>query len=87
MSLTGRASAITAGALYYGVAFWFYLHGLRACGPATTGLFINVVPVFGVTSAAVLLDERLSPKQWLGCALILGAVTSVGLPQTRRSTR
>jgi probable blue pigment (indigoidine) exporter len=87
VSLTGWASAITAGALYYGVAFWFYLRGLRACGPATAGLFINLVPVFGVTSAAVLLDERLSPKQWLGCALILGAVAAVGLLQTRRSKR
>jgi drug/metabolite transporter (DMT)-like permease len=87
VSAIGWASAITAGALYYGVAFCFYLHGLRACGPAMSGLFINLVPVFGVTAAALLLDERLSFKQWFGCALILGAVTTLAVLQQRVSRR
>ena len=59
VSATAWISALAAGALYYGVAFWFYLRGLRTCSPAVAGLFINLVPVFGVTAAAVLLDERL----------------------------
>lgn len=86
VSLTGWASALAAGALYYGVAFWFYLNGLRACSPTVAALFINLVPVFGVTSAALLLGERLATKQWIGSALILAAVTVVALIQSSRPT-
>jgi probable blue pigment (indigoidine) exporter len=85
VSLTAWASAFAAGALYYGVAFWFYLRGLRTCSPGIAGLFINLVPVFGVTTAAVLLGERLGATQWLGCAITLAAVTSVAVLQARRS--
>lgn len=56
-------SALAAGALYYGVAFWFYLHGLRTCSPGVAGLFINLVPIFGTTTATVFLDERLTTRQ------------------------
>src|SRR5690606_24023599 len=86
VSPTGWVSALAAGAMYYGVAFWFYLRGLRTCSPAIAGLFINLVPVFGVTSAAVLLGERLTTRQWIGCVITLAAVTLVALLQTRRST-
>ena len=86
VSPTGWVSALAAGAMYYGVAFWFYLRGLRTCSPAIAGLFINLVPVFGVTCAAVLLGERLTTRQWIGCVITLAAVTSVALLQTRRST-
>ncbi len=83
VSATGWASAFAAGALYYGVAFWFYLSGLRTCSPGVAGLFINLVPLFGVTSAAVLLGERLATRQWIGCAITLAAVTTVALVQSR----
>ncbi len=83
VSAIGWASAMAAGALYYGVAFWFYLHGLRTCSPGVAGLFINLVPLFGVTSAAVLLGERLATRQWIGCATTLAAVTTVALIQAR----
>ena len=84
VSATGWASALVAGALYYGVAFWFWVRGLRTCSPAVAGLFINLVPVFGVAAAAVLLDERLVGRQWLGAALVIGAV-SVLAASVRRS--
>jgi probable blue pigment (indigoidine) exporter len=83
VSATGWASALAAGALYYGVAFWFYLRGLRTCSPGVAGLFINLVPLFGVTSAVVLLGERLATRQWIGCAITLAAVTTVALIQSR----
>ena len=66
-----------------GVAFWFYLRGLRTCSPAVAGLFINLVPVFGVTAAAVILDERLVGRQWLGAVIVLLAVAVLALVQSR----
>ena len=65
------------------MAFWFYLRGLRTCSPAVAGLFINLVPVFGVTAAAVLLDERLVGRQWLGAVIVLLAVAVLALVQSR----
>ena len=76
-------SALTAGALYYGVAFWFYLHGLRTCSPGVAGLFINLVPVFGITAATLFLDERLTTRQWIGVALTICAITAVAALQRR----
>ena len=80
-------SALTAGALYYGVAFWFYLRGLRTCSPAVAGLFINLVPVFGVTAAAVFLDERLVGRQWAGAAIVLAVVTALAFVSRGRIVR
>ena len=85
VSATGWASALVAGALYYGVAFWFWVRGLRTCSPAVAGLFINLVPVFGVAAAAVLLDERLVGRQWLGAVLVIGAVSVLATVQSRQS--
>lgn len=83
VSATGWTSAIAAGVLYYGVAFWFYLAGLRRVSAGYAGMFINLVPVFGVTAGAVFLGERLSGRQWGGAALILGAVAAVVALQLR----
>jgi drug/metabolite transporter (DMT)-like permease len=47
------------------------------------GLFINLVPVFGVTTAAALLDERLVGRQWLGAVVVLAAATTLALSQSR----
>ncbi len=76
-------SALAAGALYYGVAFWFYLHGLRTCSPGVAGLFINLVPIFGITTATVFLDERLTTRQWTGVAITISAITAVAALQRR----
>ena len=84
VSATGWTSALAAGALYYGVAFWLWLRGLRTSSPAVAGLFINLVPVFGVAAAAVLLDERLVGRQWLGALLVIGAVSLSAVAQPVR---
>lgn len=76
-------SALAAGALYYGVAFWFYLEGLRTCSPGVAGLFINLVPIFGIASATVFLDERLTARQWAGAAITISAITTVAIIQRR----
>jgi probable blue pigment (indigoidine) exporter len=83
VSTTGWISAIAAGVLYYGVAFWFYLAGLRRVSAGYAGIFINLVPVFGVSVGALFLGERLSGRQWGGAVLIVGAVALVVALQTR----
>ncbi len=67
-------SALASGALYYAAAFWLYLTGLRRINAATAGLYINLIPVFGIAASYVLLGERLSARQWLGAVLIVATM-------------
>ncbi len=79
-------SAAVAGVLYYAVAFWFYLTGLRRVSAAFAGIFINLIPVFGIAAGHLLLAERLTDRQWLGALLIVAAVGSMARQQSLSST-
>lgn len=57
VSATAWASAVASGAMYYGVAFWFYLAGLRGVTAIVAGVFINLVPVFGITASYIVLGD------------------------------
>jgi probable blue pigment (indigoidine) exporter len=84
VSATAWASALAAGALYYGVAFWFYLAGLRGVTASAAGVFINLVPVFGITASYIVLGERLSPSQRVGAIVVIAAVATSTLYVGRR---
>jgi drug/metabolite transporter (DMT)-like permease len=66
--------AAASGIIYYGLAFWFYITGLKTARASMAGLFLNLIPVFGVGGAYLFLGERLAIVQWLGAILILTAV-------------
>lgn len=70
-------SAVTSGVLYYGLAFWAFLTGLRHTRAGIAGQFINLVPVFGVTFAWLLLNERLQPVQLAGGVMVVVAVAAL----------
>jgi len=79
-------SAVVSGVLYYGLAFWAFLTGLKRTRASVAGQFINLVPVFGVTIAWLVLGERLQPTQLVGGAIVVVAVaalTSVGVVSER----
>jgi drug/metabolite transporter (DMT)-like permease len=84
-SATAWLSAAGAGALYYGVAFCFYLAGLRGVTPGFAGVFINLVPVFGIVTGFVVLGERLSTRQWGGGLLVVAAVAAAAIVSSRLS--
>lgn len=75
----GWASAVGSGVLYYAIAFWFYLSGLRRVPAAVAGAFINLVPVFGVGAGYLLLGDRLTARQWAGAVVVLVAVATLAL--------
>lgn len=82
VSTTAWISAIIAGVLYYAVAFWFYVAGLRGMRPGVAGMYINLIPVFGLTASFLLLDERMTARQWLGATIILTSVTTIARLQS-----
>ncbi|MGH8928537.1 MAG: DMT family transporter, partial [Acidimicrobiia bacterium] len=79
-------SAILSGLLYYAIAFWFYLAGLRRVSAAVAGMFINLIPIFGIAAGHVLLNERLTARQWIGALLIVAAVAAILYEQSRRES-
>ena len=40
-------------------------------GPSRTAIILSAEPVFAAATAAVILGERLTPKGWIGAALIM----------------
>ena len=83
VSGTAWLSALGAGALYYGVAFCFYVAGLRGVSPGFAGVFINLVPVLGITTGFIVLDERLSGRQLIGGAIVIAAVAGSAMAVSR----
>jgi drug/metabolite transporter (DMT)-like permease len=69
--------AAVSGVLYYALAFWCYIIGLKQLPASMVGLFLNLIPIFGVAGAYLFLGERLTAVQWIGGTLILLAVVMV----------
>ena len=76
------AAAAASGCLYYGLAFWFYLAGLRHVRASVAGAFLPLVPVFGV-AAGYLIGERLAGRQWVGAIIVVAATAAMALQQAR----
>ncbi len=66
------------------VAMSLFLTGLPKVSSTEVALFSTAEPVTGVIVAVTLLDEGMSPRQWLGGLLILVALVTVALAHRRR---
>ena len=73
----GLASAIGSGVLYYAGAYWFYLGALRRVPASLAALSFYLIPIVGVTAGALLLGERLDPRQWVGAAIVLASILAI----------
>jgi drug/metabolite transporter (DMT)-like permease len=80
VSLAGWLSALVSGVLYYSVAYWLYLSGLRLVPASYAATSFYLIPVFGLAAAFLLLGERLEPQQWLGAAVVIAAVFAILRP-------
>lgn len=71
-------AAMTTGAIYYGLAYSLFLLGLHQIEAGKAGMFLNLVPVFTILLALLVLGERLSYVQWVGSAVVVVAVSLAG---------
>lgn len=82
-----------AGVAYMGTlpsiaAYWLYNRGVAAVGANRAGIFVHLVPVYGVLLSYVLLGEVPHTYHFLGMALVLGGVAlsslvpAPGLPKS-----
>ena len=77
--------AALSGAVYYGLAFWFFVGGLRGVPASLAGAMYPLIPVFGLAAAA-LAGDRLSDRQWLGAALVVVATAAAAASQLRSNS-
>jgi len=77
--------AIVSGLVQYAAAFWLYLLGMRTVPVAVAGLSLCLIPVFGVSTAALFLSEALGPFQWLGAIIVVASLFALTRTKTRGS--
>ncbi|MBQ0829156.1 EamA family transporter [Streptomyces tagetis] len=64
----------------FGFGAWGWL--LRRHPASTVAPFSLLVPVFGMSAAALFLDEAITPLRWCAAALLVGGVALTSLPRT-----
>ncbi|THA78456.1 EamA family transporter [Streptomyces sp. A0642] len=67
----------------FGFGAWGFL--LSRYQASSVAPFTLLVPVFGMSSAALLLDESVSPLRWCAAALLVGGVALTSLAGARRT--
>ncbi len=57
-----------------GIAYTCQIIGQKNSEPAVASIILSLESVFGVVFSALILSERMLPKEYFGCALVLMAV-------------
>ncbi|WP_458335615.1 EamA family transporter [Streptomyces sp. 372A] len=70
-------------ATVFGFGAWGFL--LSRYPASSVAPFTLLVPVFGMSSAALVLGESVSPLRWCAAALLVGGVALTSLAGTRRA--
>ncbi len=83
-------AATGAGMVYFAVfpsilAYLFWNRGVRQVGANRAGLFLYLIPVFGIVLAILFLGERLHLFHLIGAALIFTgiAISTAGASETK----
>ncbi|MGH2535570.1 MAG: DMT family transporter [Thermomicrobiales bacterium] len=74
LSAWGWVAAVFASVLAFAIGHVLWYRGLQRLTPSQTAVYIYLVPVFGLLSAWLILDERITAFLILGGATILGGV-------------
>lgn len=56
------------------IGFVWYYEGVKKIGPVKAGLFINFVPIWGVTLAFLILAEPVTLSLLIGTVLVVSGV-------------
>ncbi len=70
---------VYSGVVAVGIAFTLQVFGQRRVNPALASLIMGLEAVFAVIGGMLFLGERLAPREWLGCGIMLAAVLLVQL--------
>lgn len=74
---------VYVGVFSSGVGYTLQILAQKDSDPTVTSLLLSLESVFGALSGAIILGDRLSGKEYVGCALMLAAVVLAQLPDRR----
>lgn len=85
VGLTMAAGAILyAGLLSSGVGYTLQILAQKGSNPTVISLLLSLESVFATISGAAILGDRLSGREYFGCALMLAAVVLAQLPDRKK---
>ena len=70
-----------------GVAYTLQIVAQKGSNPAVVSLLMSLESVFAAIAGAIILQDRLSGREYLGCGLMLAAVILTQLPEKRTAER
>ena len=78
------APVLYAGIMSCGVAYTMQIVGQKGMNPTVASLILSLESSISVLAGWVILGQRLSSKEVLGCALMFGAIILAQIPVGRR---
>ena len=75
---SGLAMALWLGVAATGFAYLLYGYGLRSLDTATATTLTLAEPLTAALIAMIVLDERLTPLEWVGAGVVLVGLTLAG---------
>lgn len=72
------------GVMSSGVAYTFQIIGQRGTNPTVASIIMSMESLFSAVSGWLILGEKMSGKELLGCALVLAAVIFSQLPSRKQ---
>ncbi len=76
---------IYAGVFSSGIAYTLQIIAQKGSNPTVVSLLLSLESVFSVVFGAIILGERMSGREYLGCLLMFSAVILAQLPSRKRS--
>jgi drug/metabolite transporter (DMT)-like permease len=77
VSPAGWVLAATSGVVQYACAFWLYLWALKGLRTDAAGLYLSMIPVFGLLISIPVLGEGLTAMQWIGTLVIVATIVAL----------
>lgn len=75
------------GIMSSGCAYTLQNIGQRYCPPAPAAIIMSTESLFGVIGAALIVGEVMSPREYVGCAVVFCAVILSQLPLGKKETK
>jgi len=72
--IAGSKPILFSGIIVTGVAYTLQIFGQKHTPPVIASLILSTESVFAVLGGMVLLGERLTLQEWLGCIIMIGAI-------------
>lgn len=84
--VSGWIPLVYAGVMSCGVAYTLQIVGQRDADPTIASLILSLESVVSVLAGFLILGERLSIREGIGCILMFAAIILAQLPEQERQT-